>query len=138
MTLADSPLLLKWLNDPEVLRYYEGRDRPHTPAMVREYYNPDDEGIFRCILEHNDKPIGYMQYYPLDEEARVRWGLNERAMEEITFGMDQFIGEPAYWNQGIGQMWLSSALRHVAERHQAASSMMRASCWILKRGTKGR
>ena len=31
-------LLLRWLTDPRVLEFHEGRDRPATPESIRETY----------------------------------------------------------------------------------------------------
>ena len=38
----DASLLLRWLTDPAVLEWYEGRDRPFTPQMVQEHFYKED------------------------------------------------------------------------------------------------
>lgn len=46
----DAPLLVKWLSDPAVLEYYEGRDRPHDLDLVRAHFFADSEdGVTRGI-----------------------------------------------------------------------------------------
>lgn len=39
----DAPIISKWLTDPEILKYYEGRDNPQSVEMVldRFIYNPN-------------------------------------------------------------------------------------------------
>lgn len=35
---TDAELLVKWLSNPKVLAFYEGRDRPHNLEMVRKHF----------------------------------------------------------------------------------------------------
>lgn len=98
MTLDDVPLMAGWLSDPRVLEYYEGRDRPHDEAMVQaEYFNPERAGITQCIVEYEGQPIGFVQCEPVENEV----------------GMDLFIGEPEYWDQGIGTEVVSAVAGHL-------------------------
>ena len=84
---ADLPLLLKWLHDPAVLEFYEGRDRKFTrEQLLAEYFSKDD--IRRNLIELGDSPAGYLQYYPEPPEPG-------------RFGVDLFIGEPGLWGKGI-------------------------------------
>ncbi|AFC29562.1 GCN5-like N-acetyltransferase [Paenibacillus mucilaginosus 3016] len=125
---ADAPLLQKWLNDPEVLRYYEGRDRPYTAEMIQaDFYSPEDPAV-KCILEHSGTPIGYVQFYTVDGEERTEYGLQERPGERC-FGMDQFIGEPSYWNRGIGGQLVRGMLRYLAEEQGAQRVVMDPQAW---------
>ena len=43
-------------------------------------------------------PIGYIQMYPVDSEWKT---LYDYEASQNVWGMDQFIGEPAYWEKGI-------------------------------------
>lgn len=106
--LLDYQLMSKWLTDERVLAFYGGRDNPFELDMVVAKYSPrvlSEEKVVPCILEHDDTPIGYLQYYPVKE------------MEESgpqaggpVFGIDLFIGEPDLWVCGIG----TRALRMLA------------------------
>ncbi|WP_426453011.1 GNAT family N-acetyltransferase [Paenibacillus sp. S-38] len=125
---TDAPLLQRWLNDPELLRYYEGRDRPYTMEMIQADFYDQDDPAAKCILEHSGKPIGYVQYYTVDGDERAEYGLEEQAGERC-FGMDQFIGEPAYWNQGVGEQWMRGMLRFLAEEHGAERVVMDPQAW---------
>ncbi|WP_308862204.1 GNAT family N-acetyltransferase [Paenibacillus radicis (ex Xue et al. 2023)] len=128
LTRFDASMLHKWLNDPEVLRYYGGRDRAHTPEMVQEHFYPEEDQLYRCILEYEGQPIGYIQFYLLEAEGLNYFGLDESEGTRI-FGTDQFIGEPTYWNRGIGKQLMSSMLRYLEEEHQASRVVMDPQAW---------
>ncbi|MCL5116506.1 MAG: acetyltransferase [Firmicutes bacterium] len=92
--------LRRWLTTPEVLAYYEGRDRPHTEEMVRErYLSKTGEPVQGLLILWWDAPAGYLQVYPLSMADCVAYGYEPGLS---VFGMDLFIGEPSLWNQGIG------------------------------------
>ncbi|WP_342587632.1 hypothetical protein [Alteribacter populi] len=47
----DRFLLTKWLSNPSVLEFYEGRDRPFDLEKVnKKFYNLGDD-VFKCIVE---------------------------------------------------------------------------------------
>lgn len=124
----DQFLLAKWLSDPEVLKFYEGRDNPFDLEKVRNvFYDPEDETM-KCIIGFEGKEIGYIQFYQLDAEAKVEYGYSN----ENVYGIDQFIGEVAYWNKGIGTLLVTSMVTYLME-HEKASRVV-----ILKGGTRER
>jgi aminoglycoside 6'-N-acetyltransferase len=96
----DAPHLVKWLSDPQVLQYYEGRDRAHDLELVMKHFYEDRDEITQCIVMFEGKDIGYIQYYPISEEECDTYGYKDE--DGVIFGMDQFIGETDFWNQGIG------------------------------------
>ena len=74
VTENDVQILSNWLSNPEVLSFYEGRDKPQSPQQVRERYI-SSSGEKRCIVEYKNKSIGYIQMYPLDPEWKaLYWG----------------------------------------------------------------
>lgn len=105
----DAVLLAKWLSDPAVLEFYEGRDNPFDLAKVMGvFYQPDNEEV-KCIVEYDGEAIGYIQYYRLDAETTKVYGYEDG----IIFGMDQFIGESSHWNKGIGTALVSSMAEYL-------------------------
>lgn len=117
--------LVKWLSDPEVLEFYEGRDNPFDIEKVdKAFYDAEnkDEG---CIVEFERKPIGYIQYYQVDNETKYEYGYKE----ERVFGMDQFIGEPTYWNKGIGQILVTAMVDYLLKEKQAGIVVMDPQAW---------
>jgi aminoglycoside 6'-N-acetyltransferase len=123
---ADEDLLVAWLSNSVLLEYYEGRDRPHDLDMVREDFYKNDEET-RCIVEYEGKPIGYIQFYPLDEDSRVAYGYVKR--DEKIFGTDQFIGEIEYWNKGIGKKLVKSMVEYLINNKKADKVVMDPQTW---------
>ncbi len=97
---SDKTLLAKWLSNPEVLQYYEGRDNPFDVEKVEQEFFDDEDDMIQCLIEFEETPIGYVQFYEIDEEERQLYGYADS--KDVIYGMDQFIGESAYWNKGIG------------------------------------
>ncbi|MBN3526612.1 GNAT family N-acetyltransferase [Paenibacillus apiarius] len=124
---SDAPLLVTWLSDPEVLRYYEGRDRAHDLAMVRKHFYGRSGDITPCIVEYGDTAIGYIQYYTLAEDELREYGYEGFAGR--IFGMDQFIGATEYWNKGIGTGLVQAMARYLLTEHQAGKIVMDPQTW---------
>lgn len=124
LTEADAPLLTCWLSDPRVLEFYSGRDRPYDLEQVREHFYVS-ESVTRCIVEWNGQAIGYLQFYPVEPESKTLYGY---PTNECLWGMDQFIGEPDYWNRGIGTQ-LVQAIASYLLNLGAAGVVMDPEAW---------
>lgn len=112
LTLKDLPYLFKWLTDDRVLEFYGGRDQNFTEQdIVEEYYEEDNEIATRLIVECNDIPIGYVQVYDMIDEFYDSYHYDKS--DEIAYCMDQFIGEPDYWNKGIGTRFMRMILEYL-------------------------
>lgn len=127
----DKFLMQKWLSDPEILQFYEGRDRPLGLAQVEEDFFGEADDETRCLILYDEVPIGYVQFYPVEDEERRVYGYSD--LSEILYGMDQFIGEPDYWNRGFGTQLVEMIVAYLL-----AEKMQTASLWIHRRGTSGR
>jgi len=123
----DERHLVRWLSDPAVLQYYEGRDRPHDAQMVREHFYDEQDETIRCMVEYRERPIGYIQYYVLEEDERHEYGYDD--VDEIIYGTDQFIGEPDYWNKGIGSLLVQSMVAFLVEQKKAQRVVMDPQAW---------
>lgn len=120
--LYDYELMEKWRTDEQVLKYYGGRDDPHYLEKVIATYQPriqGEEPVIPCIFSYKNQDIGYLQYYCLNqipEEIRQMYCLENT---DNVYGIDLFIGETQYWNQGIGTQVLSSAVEFIFTELQA-------------------
>ncbi|BBI35821.1 GNAT family N-acetyltransferase [Cohnella abietis] len=123
----DADLLVKWLSDPTVLEYYEGRDRPHDMGLVKEHFYEDVEEITQCIVLYKSTEIGYIQFYEIDEEEIEKYEYKEFTGK--IYGMDQFIGETEYWNQGIGSRLIHLAVRYLINEKSANKIVMDPQAW---------
>ncbi|MEC0227527.1 GNAT family N-acetyltransferase [Paenibacillus alba] len=127
LELKDSNLLVKWLSNPEVLEYYEGRDRPHNLELVRKHFFEDREEITQCIIQYKNTDIGYIQFYLIDDEEMEQYGYRDDL--GIIYGMDQFIGEMEYWNQGIGSQLIKETVRYLIESKSANKIVLDPQAW---------
>lgn len=102
---GDMRLLLKWLTNPEVLRWAYGEDAPWDLEKITEQFGKKttgDSSTVGCFIALGGKEIGYIQYFPIEEDS---YKFNSREMYGKVvggFGIDIFIGEPELWGQGIG------------------------------------
>lgn len=123
---SDAVHLAKWLSDERVLAYYEGRDQPHDAALVQENFYPDEDTETRCLISYQNTPIGYVQFYPLELCDKREYGYPSH---EIVYGMDQFIGEPSYWNRGIGTQLVLAVLHYLREEHGVQKVAIDPQTW---------
>jgi len=127
LELKDNYLLAKWLSDPTVLQYYEGRDNPFDLEKVNKiFYTPEVDEV-RWIIEYEEIAIGYIQFYQLDQQAMEEYGYTN--LKEIIFGTDQFIGEPKFWNKGIGKMLINSMVEYLIHTKHADKVVMDPQTW---------
>src|SRR5665213_1044132 len=93
MSADDLPLIQRWLETPEVVRWWGSADEQY--ALVRgDLDHPDME---QFIVAHGGQPFAYMQCYPLST-----WNQGFGLQPAATRGVDQFIGEPAMIGCGHG------------------------------------
>ncbi|HLO87658.1 MAG TPA: GNAT family N-acetyltransferase [Nostocaceae cyanobacterium] len=120
--MQDYKLIEKWRTDERVLKYYGGRDYPYFLEKVIANYQPrikGEEPVNPCIFYYQNQPLGYIQYYSLSdlpETDRQKYCLEKT---DHVYGIDLFIGEPEYWNQGIGTKVLSSAIKYIFTQLEA-------------------
>ncbi|PFA66723.1 GNAT family N-acetyltransferase [Bacillus sp. AFS015802] len=114
MERKDAHLLAKWLSDPRVLEFYEGRDNPFDLVKVNEVFFDDEVDEVKCIVEFGGIEVGYVQFYPVDDETKQQYGYGDGSI----YGTDQFIGEPEYWNKGIGSSLVEGMIKFLkSDKH---------------------
>jgi RimJ/RimL family protein N-acetyltransferase len=110
MTRDDLKLLHKWLNDPEVMRWWDGRDHPATFDRVEARFRRSVEGSdreserFMIEVEQDGetRAIGMVQYTRVQPRAR-------------NTQIDVLIGEPEFRDSGYGTDALRALLKHLFE-----------------------
>ncbi|OPH61387.1 GNAT family N-acetyltransferase [Paenibacillus ferrarius] len=127
LELKDSNLLVNWLSNPEVLAYYEGRDRPHNLELVRKHFFEDRDEITQCIIQYKNTDIGFIQFYLIGDEEIAQYGYQDDL--GIIYGMDQFIGETEFWNQGIGYQLIKETVRYLIENRSANKIVLDPQAW---------
>ncbi|TLN07962.1 acetyltransferase, partial [bacterium] len=106
---ADYAALQRWLSDPRVLEFYEGRDLPFDLARVMEKFDPalaTARGETPCLIFYRGWAAGYLQFYPLrtDEECDA-YGLPNNCG---AWALDLFLGQPELWGRGLGTKLLDA------------------------------
>ena len=79
---GDYEFMAKWLTDPRVTEFYEGRDNPPPFDRIKEKYAPSvlgHDNVVPCLLVFEDTPIGYLQFYPTSSSARLAFGTGASA-----------------------------------------------------------
>ena len=119
----DLSMIFKWLTDDRVTEFYGGRDVKRTLETVRKYYYENDKEIAtRLIVEYKGKPIGYVQVCDmLDEDYSI---YQYKKTGELVYSMDQFIGEPDYWNKGIGTTFMKMILDYLKDERKAKAVIL--------------
>lgn len=114
MNFNDFDVMVKWLNDPKVLKYFE--EQPMDLEKVKHKYGPRIDGnhyVKPCIVEYRNQPIGYMQYYEIQETELNTYGFTRN---QNIFGIDQFIGETDLWGKGIGTEMIQMMLHYLRNK----------------------
>ena len=119
---TDASILLKWMTDSRVLEFYGGRDEVFTPERIQQDFYDGDRNARRCIVEYRGMPVGYIQIYLLDKELCREYSYS--APGSPAFGIDQFIGEPEYWNKKLGRAFISMVLEYLILKDGACSVVL--------------
>ena len=118
----DFRLLHKWLSSESVYKYYGDSGEKELDFVKEKYGNKiDDESQFPCIIEFNNIPIGYIQFY----EVNDNYDLSEEQMSSLAnkndkvMAIDIFIGEDRYRDKGIGSKVLKLLISALFEKYEA-------------------
>ena len=115
----DFDLMAKWLSDPAVLQFYEGLSNSYCREKVIRKFGPralGEDRVEACIFEFQKIPIGYIQFYELSESMKVEY---EIVGSGNVYGIDLFIGETQYWNQGLGSVVVKKMINYLFQEKKA-------------------
>lgn len=118
LTDADLPLMHRWLNEPGVIRWWEGDD-VSWDAVVDDYGQGDeaDEGE-DDHLEHwlaviDDEPIGWIQCCTLASEPEWFGLWAPLGVDDSIIAIDYLIGDPQARGRGIGSTMIAGFVDQV-------------------------
>jgi aminoglycoside 6'-N-acetyltransferase len=128
---ADFESMRRWLNDPQVMEFVHGRDRPFSKEQVLEKYGPRvrrETPTTACFIVHEGRSIGYTQFYrwvdwPQDME---RMGL---VRDDRAYGVDIWIGEPGRWGKGLGTRAVSALIGYLFQERGATTIALSTFSW---------
>lgn len=118
---ADFEQHLKWMRDPEVLKYWDG---DYDEASIREmYYDHLKVGVTPCFIELCGRPIGYVQFDRIPDAEGYECPKEDWARffkpGEIIYGIDMFIADVSCRNRGIGTEMLTILGDAIFEKYSA-------------------
>lgn len=98
LTEEDWPTLLRWNQDPRVLRYSnDGDTRPWSLEMVQTVYRKIAEHALVFLAVRGDLPIAECWLQEMNLET-----LLSALPDQALYRIDLAIGDPADWGQGLG------------------------------------
>lgn len=117
MTAGDLPQLHSWLNEPGIVRWWEGQD-VSWEGVVRHYGAPATPSTEHWIAVADGEDIGWLQCYlardnPDETEHWWNYGIHDNAA-----GIDYFVAELARRRRGLGAAMIRAfAHKVVLGRH---------------------
>jgi aminoglycoside 6'-N-acetyltransferase len=112
VTQEDMDILAKWFSDPILLESYGGPGKAMTYEQVKLKFFPNVlSNIQRCIIQHDQKPIGFIQIYELGEEEKAEYQYPENMK---VFATDQFIAEETERGKGFGTGLIKSTVKYIS------------------------
>ena len=97
MLSGDLPMIRRWLETPEVVRWW-GRPDEQYELVSGDLDHPDMD---QFIVSIDDHPFGYVQCYALST-----WNQGFGAQPSGTRGIDQFIGDSDLIGRGHGTKFI--------------------------------
>jgi len=108
----DLPALHRWLNEPGIVRWWEGDD-VSWEGVVRDYGSPPTDSTEYWIASVDGRDIGWIQCYAsVDsaEEAEPWWTLG---VDRTAAGIDYLIGEVDDRRRGLGSAMIRAFVNDV-------------------------
>jgi len=119
MRHTDFEMMAHWLSTIEVLEFYGDVDSPFTLQQVEDKYGPRINGdvpVTPYIAELGESPIGFLQHYSLSKEKKKEFGY---PVKLTIYGIDQFIGYPSLFNQGLGTVMVKKFVDYISQHKRA-------------------
>ena len=114
LTEEDLYLLYKWFQIPHIKKWY-ARELEYSYEMIRNKYLPriiDSHRVPNFIIRYNELPIGYIQYYKLNNDLpesieNYEHPIFKRYSPDRMAGIDLFIAEIPYLQKGVANRALN-------------------------------
>ena len=115
----DFPFLLKWLETPHVKTWWDSevvwtldKITQKYSSYVNQYKieNGKKKSIFAFIIQLDEQPIGYIQYY--DVRDFLTLSANISCDFQNSAAIDFYLGEESVLGQGIGSAALMQFVQH--------------------------
>lgn len=97
----DLPLLHGWLNEPGVVRWWEGDD-VSWEGVVRDYGSASFDRTEHWIATLQGRDIGWIQCYAVTDSPDEAAAWEQHGVEATAAGIDYLIADPGGRGKGLG------------------------------------
>jgi len=132
---ADYSLMAKWLTNPIVCEYYEGKTKPLDIEKVKEKFAHRARGesrVIPCIILYNNQAIGFIQFYQTKPDEYSEIKIIDMSKYKNPHGIDIVIGEPDFWNKGIGTNILRLTIQYLFQKRNADLIFIDPQTWNVR------
>lgn len=119
--LKDYKLLEKWYKEKEIYTQFEQRTLTLEEIKIKYYPRTLKQAeipVFMIVC--NNKEVGIIQYFKVNNENKKVYGLKEKDIYEI----DIFIGELNYHHKGIGTKSILILIDYLIKNNQVKKIVM--------------
>lgn len=115
LTDDDLPMMHRWLNDPGVVRWWEGDD-VGWEAVIRDYGSGNRYPVEHWIYLVDSRPLGWIQNYRLRDLPEVveLWSAVDHHPDLV--GLDYLIAGAHNRGRGVGSTMISEFCRLLFQR----------------------
>lgn len=108
----DLPMLHRWLNEPGVVRWWEGDD-VSWDAVVRDYGSSKSDSTEHWVASVGGRDIGWIDCYAAAEEPEETERWFALGVDRMAAGIDYLIGDPADRGRGLGSAMIRAFVADV-------------------------
>lgn len=112
LTDDDLPMLHAWLNEPGVVRWWEGDD-VSWEGVVRDYGSEMKEPVEHWLALVDGREVGWIQCYAstsYPDEGATWWDLG---VERTAAGIDYLVADPESRGKGLGAAMIGTFVADV-------------------------
>ena len=109
---ADLPTLHMWLNEPGVVRWWEGDD-VSWDAVVRDYGPANPDPTEHWIASVDGRDVGWLQCWAVLDELDECADWLELGVDRTAAGIDYLVGAPADRGRGLGSALIRAFVAEV-------------------------
>ncbi len=102
ITYEDIPLIHRWFNTPHVQAFFSLREWSEEEVLKKlQPVLEKERSVFAFIIYMGKKPVGYIQYCPIEEHPWPDQEIREE-VSKTAAGLDLFLGEAEMIGKGLG------------------------------------
>lgn len=112
LTDDDLPMLHGWLNEPGVVRWWEGDD-VSWEGVQRDYGSANADPVEHWIAVVDGRDVGWIQCYAVADEPEEAGTWLAYGVERTAAGIDYLVADPAARGRGFGSRMIRAFVRDV-------------------------